>query len=77
MFGAMTLILGAVFVNMVIAKINSSYNEVSRKGKLYYYKDIFDLRYHYKLDPKYGFLMTLDQYFSFLLLPFICVILYL
>lgn len=60
-------------MNMVIAKINTSYKEVSRRGTLYYYKDIFDLRYLYKLDPKYGFLISVDQYFSFLLIPFICV----
>ena len=73
----MTLVLGTVLMNMAVAKINSSYNEIYKKGKLYYYKDIFDLSCQYKLGTKYGFLMTLDQYFSFLLLPFICVILYL
>lgn len=52
-------ILAAVLMNMVIAKINSSYKEVSRKGTLHYYKDLFDLRNLYKSDSKYGYLVAL------------------
>ena len=55
-FAAFTIILAAVLVNMVIAKINSTYSEISKKGTLFYYKDLFDLRFLYKLDSKYGFL---------------------
>lgn len=71
-FGAISLIISAVSMNMVVAKINSSYKEVSRSGKLHYYKDLFDLRYLFKLDPKYGFLMALEHPFSTFLLPSLC-----
>ena len=37
-------ILAAILTNMVIAKMNSTYQEVRRKGTLHYYKDLFDLR---------------------------------
>ena len=53
------IILGAVLVNMVIAKINHTYTEVVRRGTLFYYKELFDLRYLYKLDEKYGYLSSL------------------
>ena len=46
-------------VNMVNAKINNIYTEVVRKGTLYYYKELLDLRYVYKLDPHYGYLSSL------------------
>ena len=52
-------ILAAVLMNMVIAKMNSTYDEVQRKGTLQYYKELFDLRYIYKLDPEYGHLVAL------------------
>ena len=42
-----SVILGIVLVNMVIAKMNSTYTEVVRQGTLHYYKDLFDLRYRY------------------------------
>ena len=35
---AVTIILAGVLMNMVIAKINSSYKEVSRTGTLHYYR---------------------------------------
>ena len=57
--GAFSVILAAVLVNMVIAKINNIYTEVVRKGTLYYYKELLDLRYVYKLDPRYGYLSSL------------------
>lgn len=53
------IILAAVLMNMVIAKINHNYTEVVRKGTLFYYKDLLDLRYTYKLDPRYGYLASL------------------
>ena len=54
-----SVILVAVLVNMVIAKINNIYSEVVRKGTLFYYKELFDLRYLYSLDNKYGYLVAL------------------
>ena len=54
-----SVILAAVLVNMVIAKINNIYSEVVRKGTLFYYKELFDLRYLYSLDNKYGYLAAL------------------
>ena len=57
--GAFSVILAAVLVNMVIAKINNIYTEVVRKGTLYYYKELLDLRFVYKLDPRYGYLSSL------------------
>ena len=65
-------VLGIVIMNMVIARINSAYTEISRRGTLYYYKDLFDLRYNYKLDSKYGYLAALEHPFSVLLLPTLC-----
>ena len=59
-------------MNMVIAKINSSYKDVSVRGKLFYYKELFDLRYLYKLDPQYGFLMAMEHPFSLFILPSLC-----
>ena len=64
-----TIILAAVLMNMVVAKMNSTYTEVSKQGTLYYYKDLFDLRYIYKLDPKYGYLGALEHPFVILLIP--------
>ena len=55
----LSVILGGVLVNMVVAKINHIYSEVVRKGTLYYYKGLFDLRYTYKLDSRYGYLASL------------------
>lgn len=57
-FGAFTIILAAVIVNMVVAKINANYSHVQRKGLLFYYKELFELRYLYKLDPEYGYLVA-------------------
>ena len=54
-----SVILAAVLVNMVIAKINHIYSDVVRKGTLYYYKELFDLRYLYSLDNKYWYLVSL------------------
>ena len=44
---------------MVIAKMNSTYQEVRRNGTLQYYKELFDLRYQFKLDSEYGYLVAL------------------
>ena len=73
-FGGFTVILAAVLVNMVIAKINTTYSEISRKGTLFYYKDLFDLRYQYRLHSRYGFLSALEHPLSVLLLPTLCVL---
>lgn len=70
--GFFSLILAAVLVNMVVAKMNNTYTEVVRKGTLYYYKDIFDLRYLYKIDNEYRYLASLEHPFSVLLLPTLC-----
>ena len=67
-------ILAAVLMNMVIAKMNSNYLEVRRKGALQYYKELFDLRYLYKLEKRYGFLVALEHPFSLFLLPTLCVV---
>ena len=67
-------ILAAVLTNMVIAKMNSTYQEVRRKGTLLYYKELFDLRYLYKLDNRYGYLVALEHPFSLLLLPTLCIL---
>ena len=72
LFGAITLILAAVLTNVIIAKINASYSEVSLKGTLYYYKDLFELRYLYKMDDKYGFLIAAEHPFSLLVYPSLC-----
>ena len=40
-FGAFSIILAAVLVNMVVAKINASYTSIVKKGALFYYKDLF------------------------------------
>ena len=68
-FGGITLVVAAVLMNMVIAKINSSYNEVSRRGTLYYYKDLLDLRYLYFPDPQYSFLVAIEHPFAMYLMP--------
>ena len=62
---------------MVIAKINGTYQEVVRKGTLYYYKDLFDQRPLYSLDSKYGFLVALEHPLSALLSPTLCIVKYL
>ena len=68
------VILAAILVNMVIAKINHTYAEVVRKGTLFYYKELFDLRYLYKRDPRYGYLASLEHPLSIVLLPTLCVV---
>ena len=40
-FGSVTLVIAAVLMNIVIAKINASYKEVSSRGTLHYYKELF------------------------------------
>lgn len=55
----MGYLLAAVLMNMVIAKMNSTYQEVRRNGTLQYYKELFDLRYQFKLDSEYGYLVAL------------------
>ena len=49
-YAVFSIILGAVLVNMVVAKINANYTHIRRKGALFYYKDLFELRHMYKLD---------------------------
>lgn len=71
---ALAVILAAILMNMVIAKINSNYQEVSRRGTLHYYRELFELRYLYKLDPKYGYLVTLEHPFSLAILPTLCIL---
>ena len=51
--------VGVILITIVIAKINSIYKTVLRKGTLFYYKEVFDLRYIFHLDPQYGFLSSL------------------
>ena len=46
----LTVILSAVLMGMVLAKMNSNYTEVVRQGYLFYYQDLFNLRFLYKLD---------------------------
>lgn len=71
---ALSYILAAVLTNMVIAKMNSTYLDVQRRGMLQYYKDLFDLRYLFKLDPEYGYLVSLEHPFSPILLPTLCIV---
>ena len=54
-----SIVLAGVLMNMVIAKVNHIYSGVVRKGLLFYYKELFDLRYVYKLDSRYGYLASL------------------
>ena len=70
----MAYILAGVLANMVIAKMNSTYVEVQKKGTLQYYKELFDLRHLYKLDPEYGYLVALEHPFSVFLLPTLCIV---
>ena len=67
-----TLVSGAILMNMVIAKINSTYQEVTRKGTLHYYKDLFDQRYLFSLDSQYGYLVALEHPLSAFLVPTLC-----
>ena len=71
---AVAYILAALLTNMVVAKMNSTYLEVQRKGTLQYYKELFDLRYLYKLDPEYGYLVALEHPFSLFILPTLCIV---
>ena len=73
-FIVMAYLLGIVLLNMVVAKINTIYTEVVRRGTLFYYKDLFDLRYLYRLDSQYGFLASVEHPFSIFLLPTLCIV---
>ena len=73
-FAIFTYILGVVLLNMVVARINSIYSTILRKGLLFYYKELFDLRYLYQLDPHYGYLASLEHPFSIILLPTLCIV---
>ena len=70
----MAYILAGVLANMVIAKMNSTYVEVQKKGTLQYYKELFDLRHLYKLDPEYGYIVALEHPFSLFLFPTLCIV---
>ena len=73
-YSCFTIVLAAVLMNMVVAQMNSTYTKVSKQSTLHYYKDLFDLRYIYKLDPKYGYLAALEHPFVIFLLPSLCVV---
>ena len=45
------ILLNVIVVGIVIAKINFSYKEIVRRGKLFYCKDRFEARYRYKVPP--------------------------
>ena len=70
----LSLISGAILMNMVIAKINTTYKEVTRKGTLHYYKDLFDQRYLFSLDSQYGYLVALEHPLSVVLFPTLCIV---
>ena len=59
-------------MNMVIAKINGTFQEVVREGTLHYYRDLFDQRYLFTFDSKYGYLVALEHPLSAYLLPTLC-----
>lgn len=56
-----------LFLSMLIAQMTNTYNSIVRRGQLFYYKDIFDMRYYYNLDERYGALIALDFPFSVLM----------
>ena len=76
-FATFAILLAVVLVHIVVAKINANYTRIRRKGTLFYYKDLFELRYLYKLDPLYGYLIALEHPFNFFLLPTLCCVIYL
>ena len=41
-YGGFSIILGAVLVNMVVAKINANYTSIVKRGSLFYYKELFN-----------------------------------
>ena len=61
------IILMVLFFSMLIAMMTTTFNNVAMQGDLHYFKEIFDLRYSYKLDRKYGILASLEYPFSVLL----------
>ena len=70
----LSILLNVIVVGIVIAKINFSYKEIVRRGKLFYYKDLFEARYRYKPHPQFGFLAALQFPFGSALLPLLCVV---
>ena len=68
------ILLNVIVVGVVIAKINFSYKEIVRRGKLFYYKDLFEARYRYKPHPQFGFLAALQFPFGSALVPLLCVV---
>ena len=53
----------------MIALINSVYKKVSSNATFLYYQGLFDLRYQYKFDQEYGYLVALPYPLSLLIIP--------
>ena len=66
--------MAVVLTNIAVGKMNSTYKEIRRQGTLQYYRELFDLRYLYKLDPEYGFLVAVEHPFSLFLSPSLCIL---
>ena len=65
------IILMVLFFSMLIAMMTTTFNTVAEQGDLHYFKEIFDLRYSYKIDSKYGILGSLEYPFSVLLILYL------
>lgn len=59
-YSVFVIIFMVLFLSMLIAQMTNTYNSIVRRGQLFYYKDIFDFRYYYNLDDRYGALIALD-----------------
>ena len=68
----LAILLNVIVLGIVVAKINFSYKDIVRRGKLFYYKDIFEARYRYLPHPQYGFLASLQFPFGVPLLACLC-----
>ena len=53
------IIFMVLLFSMLIAMMTNTFNTVAEQGDLHYFKEIFDLRYSYKVDRKYGILGSL------------------
>ncbi len=59
-YSALVIIFMVLFMSVLIAQMTNTYKNIVKRGVLFYEKEIFDLRYYYYLDDRFGALVVLD-----------------
>ena len=56
----MIILFMVIFLSILIAQMSHNYNDVNQNSELFYFKGIFDLRYFYNIDDRFGILVMFD-----------------